>query len=116
MRLLILAFAMSTLALGGCGKKQATGNTSAVDQGVTAEDFTANDATAIDAATGADANMAADVDINVYLNAGNDSAAAPSSRARPRAPAESNQTDKAEPANSAAAEPTPPPPAEANTD
>jgi len=115
MRLLILAFALSTLALGSCGKKQATGNTSAVDQGVTAEDFSANDATAIDAATGADANMAADVDINSYQNTDHDSAAASPSRAKPRAPASSDDDDdRPEPANITATEPAPPP-AEANT-
>ena len=41
---------MPLLALAGCGKKQATGNTSALDEAVTAEDFATNDATAIDAA------------------------------------------------------------------
>ena len=71
MRLALVAIAAS-LALSGCGEKQATGNTNALDEAVSAEDFAANDATAIDAATGADANMAADVDINEFENdAGN---------------------------------------------
>ncbi len=69
MRYVVIALAASSLALAGCGKKEATGNTSALDEAVSAEDFATNDATAIDAATGADANMAADVDINVIDNA-----------------------------------------------
>jgi uncharacterized membrane protein len=94
MRTLVLAVAVSSLALAACGKKGATGNTSAVDTDVSAEDFATNDATAIDAATGADANMAADVDINVYENAGEDSdrpASSNASRTR-RAPASGNSS------------------------
>ena len=112
MRMLILALAVSTLALAGCGKKQATGNTSSIDQSVTALDFDANDATAIDAATGADANMAADVDINLIDNADNGSVPGASSRSKPRTTADAK--DRTEPANAAAPEPAPPP-AEANT-
>lgn len=84
MRILALALAAASLALVGCGKKQATGNTSAIDQAVTAEDFAANDATAIDAATGADANMAADVDISLIENDDNQARPSESSRNRPR--------------------------------
>jgi len=73
MRPLILVLAATSLALAGCGKKAVTGNTSAVDETVTAQDFSTNDTTAIDAATGADANMAADVDINA-VELANDSA------------------------------------------
>jgi hypothetical protein len=98
MRILILALAASSLALSGCGKKEATGNTTALDQAASAQDFTTNDVTAIDAATGADANMAADVDINFVGDdggAGSGNAAAPS-RARPRSA--TNTSDSAEPA------------------
>src|SRR5688572_10520053 len=45
MRHLVLALVGSSLVLSGCGKEEATGNTSALDQTVTAEDFAASDAT-----------------------------------------------------------------------
>ena len=116
MRYVVLALAASSLALAGCGKKEATGNTSALDESVSAEDFVTNDATAIDAATGADANMAADIDINALENTsdGDGPAARSESGKRasshPAAPA-SNASDE-EPA----AEPLQPatPPAESN--
>ena len=120
MRYLVLALAASSLALSGCGKKEATGNTAAVDEGVTAQDFVTNDVTAIDAATGADANMAADVDIEVADNGdGNGSRSSGSSeRSRPRgnssaSNASSNAVEPAEtpPAAAAATQP-----AETNTD
>lgn len=110
MRLVALALAASSLALAGCGEKEAAGNTAAVDQAVTAEDFATNDATAIDAATGADANMAADVDINFIANDSDTNGTAPSvgrsassSRSRPSgtnvaAPADEPQPPAAEPA------------------
>ena len=91
MRLVPLAIAAS-VALAGCGKEQATGNTSALDQAVTAEDFETNDVTAIDAATGAAANMAADVDFNVIgTEDANDSAAT----ARPAPVADDPATEAA---------------------
>ena len=93
MRFALVALAAS-LALSGCGEKQATGNTNALDEAVTAEDFATNDATAIDAATGADANMAADVDINLVENAaGNDSTSGGgrSSFGRPRGTSPANE-------------------------
>ena len=102
MRTLILAFAFSTLALAGCGKKQETGNSNALDQAVTAQDFVTNDVTAIDAATGADANMAADVDINLVENADGDGngtrPAGTTARRTPRATPAGNDSNSAEPA------------------
>jgi hypothetical protein len=104
MRFALVAIAAS-LAVSGCGKEQATGNTNAFDEAVGAEDFAANDATAIDAATGADANMAADVDINLVENkSGNGStrAADRDSVDRRRSDPESNDSapEPAEPAES----------------
>ena len=64
----VLGLALCLLALGACGETQQTGNTSSIDEAVSAEDFQTSDVTAIDAATGADANMAADIDVNVYEN------------------------------------------------
>lgn len=94
MRHLVFALAASSLALSGCGKKQATGNTSAVDQAVSAEDFAANDATAIDAATGSDANMAADVDINLVENTGDAGAATNASRSKTRSTASNSASNE----------------------
>jgi hypothetical protein len=117
MRILILALAASALALSGCGKKEATGNTTALDEGASAQDFATNDVTAIDAATGADANMAADVQINYSNDTSEDAGSANSTglaRSRPRrSEASNNSSDTAEPAQPSA---TPaPPPAETNS-
>ena len=71
MRRLPFGLALCSLALVACGKSEQTGNTSSLDEAVSAKDFETSDVTAIDAATGADANMAADVDINVYENESN---------------------------------------------
>jgi hypothetical protein len=98
----VLGLAICLLALAACGESQQTGNTSSIDEAVSAEDFETNDVTAIDAATGADANMAADVDINVYQNEtrgeGNESAGRDSAPRRPRAPANTvNASDEPAP-------------------
>ena len=102
MRFALVALAAS-LALSGCGEKQATGNTNALDQALSAEDFVANDATAIDAATGADANMAADVEFNALDNeSGNGSPrSAGSDSASPRRPAPATNDTAPEPAQPA---------------
>src|SRR5690348_3360146 len=123
MRHLVIALAATSLALGGCGKKAVTGNTSAVDETVSAQDFTTNDTTAIDAATGADANMAADVDINLPENLGNDSSdSGKPAPKRPTARSNSGSSTPSPTSNSTAATPaqTPPaatatPPAEGNS-
>ena len=87
MRRPLLGLAFCMLALAACGETQQTGNTSSLDEAVSAKDFETSDVTAIDAATGADANMAADIDVNVYENEvrsqGNASAGRPSSPRRP---------------------------------
>jgi hypothetical protein len=64
MRALILA-AVSALALSACSKNGAADNTTNIDQVLAAQNISANDTTAIDAATGDDANMAADVNFTV---------------------------------------------------
>lgn len=58
MRALILGAA---LALGGCGGSNQAGNTTNLDQTLAAQTIASNDVTAIDAVTGEDSNMAADV-------------------------------------------------------
>ena len=59
MRYLILLVA---LGLAGCGDDGATNNTSVAEAGEATNFGSGNDATAIDAATGESADMAADVD------------------------------------------------------
>lgn len=119
MRHLVLALVGSSLVLSGCGKEEATGNTSALDQTVTAEDFAASDATAIDAATGAAANMAADVDFNAFENAEGDegnraTSSASRSRSRDRAPPAGNTTTPAPPPEAPVTEPAEPAETNAN--
>jgi len=72
MRVLIMV-AVSALALSGCSKDGAVGNTTNIDQVLAAQNISANDTTAIDAATGDDANIAADM--NFTANNSLDSAA-----------------------------------------
>jgi hypothetical protein len=73
MRALIL-LAGTALAISACNKEQPTANTTNVDQDLAAQNMSANDTTSIDAATGEDSNMAADVNytVNEADNAGND--------------------------------------------
>ena len=107
MRLLVPVLAASSLALAGCGEKQATGNTSALDEAVSAEDFSTNDATAIDAATGADANMAADVEFNGILNADEDGDRPASTKSRRTKPAASDDDNSSITASQPAPAPEP---------
>jgi len=124
MRHLVLLLAATSLALTGCGKKAATGNSNAVDETVTAQDFATNDTTAIDAATGADANMAADVDINVPEDSGDNGTESVGAKPAPahspsRGSASTGSSSGNSSSNAAAPAPQPPaqpatPPAEAN--
>ena len=63
MRALILAVP-AILLLGACGGGDSAQNASATGEGLASDAVYVNDSTAIDAASGADANMAADVDLN----------------------------------------------------
>jgi hypothetical protein len=67
MRALIL-IAVSTLAVSACGKSGSVDNTTNIDQVLAAQNISANDTTAIDAATGDDANMAADMNFTTIEN------------------------------------------------
>jgi hypothetical protein len=107
MRILLLAAAASSIALAGCGKEEAAGNLSGPDEAVSAAGPSNGDVTSIDAATGSDANMAADVDINQVEDSEDDASPSNQSRARPRAEASS--------AANASAESAPEPIAPANT-
>ncbi|MCL6682925.1 hypothetical protein [Sphingomonas alba] len=117
MRALVFVLAATSLALAGCGKKDVTGNTSALDETVSAQDFSTNDTTAIDAATGADANMAADVDINAPLpdsdNEGADNPARSSTRSGSPSKSANDKGNSSSNNNTAAPAPATPPAAPA---
>jgi hypothetical protein len=66
MRALILVAAAS-LTMSACGTKPGADNAVTTSDNLAAEAIIANDTTAIDAATGDAANMAADVDYSVNL-------------------------------------------------
>jgi hypothetical protein len=82
MRALILV-AGAALTVSACNKEQPTANTTNVDQDLAAQNVSANDTTSIDAATGEDANMAADVNytVNEADNLGDDDDSAANSDA-----------------------------------
>jgi len=67
MRLVIL-LAGSALLLAACGKSGPADNTVNADASLSAENFSSNDVTAIDAVTGDSSNMAADVNYATELN------------------------------------------------
>ena len=99
MRALILV-AGASLAVSACNPKQDADNAAATADNLAAEAIIANDTTAIDAATGDAANMAADVDYSVNqlaidsdrVSSGNRSTA----RRRPSEPvADANTTEEA---------------------
>ena len=64
MRALILIAAASPRPCRLRKQQQPAGNTADVDDSLTAENIVTNDVTAIDAVTGEDANMAADVEFH----------------------------------------------------
>ena len=100
--LLIVAF----LALAACNKGAQVDNSAQASDELTADAIVSNDVTAIDAVTGAAANMAADVDINYGLDVrGNSSDAASngaSDRKRAATPARKSKSDDNTESNSAA--------------
>jgi hypothetical protein len=59
----IIVVTGAALALTACGSNGQAGNTTNVNEGLTAENIVSNDVTAIDAVTGDAANMAADMDV-----------------------------------------------------
>ena len=96
MRTLILVAAAS-LAMSACGSKPGAENAVATSDNLAAEAIIANDTTAIDAATGDAANIAADVDysVNQVSDDGSDIAAGSRTPTRRRATeaAEGNASD-----------------------
>ena len=103
MRSLILP-AVAAMALSACNPEQSAQERAAAEQNVTSLVVATNDTTAIDAATGQAANMAADVDFMPELeNAAGGNAAAPSPERR-RANTAPPRTTAAEPRASEAAD------------
>ena len=93
----VIFIAAAALGLAACGKTDQAGNNANVDAGLTAESAVSNDVTAIDAVTGEDANMAADVNFinesDLTGNASSNGASSPRKRPQPRpgaAPATTN--------------------------
>ena len=95
------------LALSACSKGAQVDNSAQASDDLTADAIVSNDVTAIDAVTGAAANMAADVDVNYGLdassNSGSDATSDEASAKKPSqsAPRKSKPADNAE-SNSAA--------------
>ena len=61
------------LAVSACGKTAQVDNSADAGDQMTADSIVSNDVTAIDAVTGAAANMAADVDVNYGLDVASNS-------------------------------------------
>ena len=104
MRRGILALTIAAAATAACDDKPTTQDQRTADQALARDNLETNDLTAIDAASGADSNMAADIDIaNMALNEGEGEADEPADRQSPRnprpKPAERPSTDDTPPAN-----------------
>ena len=69
---------VATLGLAACNRGSQVGNTANIQENLSAAAFRSNDITAIDAVTGEDANMAADVN---YSDLGGNNASSSSNRA-----------------------------------
>lgn len=82
MRALILI--AGTLALAACGNNDQADNTQNVDENLTAENIVSNDITAIDAVTGAAANMPAESNIEEIPEANIGNAGTMSSPTKPK--------------------------------
>ena len=108
MRALILA-AGAALSLGACGNNDQADNSMNVDENLTAENIVSNDVTAIDAVTGAAANMAADINYmeaienlgeNVTANGAGAAKTKTGTAPRPRPPRAPSRAPRDEPAPS----------------
>jgi hypothetical protein len=101
MRVLILV-ATAAFALSACGNNDQTDNTQNVDENLTAENIVSNDVTAIDAVTGDDANMAADVDYSNLADNSLDNISNDSAGSNPPVRASHSKSKTTEPVASAA--------------
>ena len=83
MRRRMFALCAAVLVMAACDEEPAAQDVRSADQELARDDLDSNDLTAIDAASGADSNMAADIDFtNIALNEEDDSA--PANRQSPR--------------------------------
>ena len=108
MRREMIALAVLLSALAACDKQPAAQDVRQADQELARDDLDSSDLTAIDAVSGADSNMAADIDFsNMALNAddeaepanrqsGRRSRAAPAERADSDSPAAANESQPPE--------------------
>lgn len=110
MRLMIPAMAL-TFMLSSCGDDIAAKDPRQVDQALAADDLEVNDLTAIDAISGADANMAADVDPSTWneSSTGDSSSDNSTSSTKKPAPKKSISTATATDEEDKPAEPDAPP-------
>ncbi|HYU95209.1 MAG TPA: hypothetical protein VE989_03500 [Sphingomicrobium sp.] len=93
------------LLLAACGGNGQADNTINADASLSAESFSSNDVTAIDAVTGDSANMAADVNYVSEFNDLGDEAGGSSGPSADRSSAPRRATGNAADANAAAPEP-----------
>ncbi|HET9356398.1 MAG TPA: hypothetical protein VFO42_09580 [Sphingomicrobium sp.] len=102
MRREMIALAFMLSALAACDKQPAAQDVRQADQELARDNLDSNDLTAIDAVSGADSNMAADIDFaNMALNTDDEAESAdrqPARRAR-AAPAERGDSDQPAAAN-----------------
>ena len=109
-------FALAVFALAACTKEQAAQDVRQTDRELASDDLATNDLTAIDAASGADSNMAADIDVaNMALNLDEDEGSTgnrgtASRRSGPARPSESPSSAPNEGGAPAANETAPPQP------
>ena len=96
MRVLILLL-VATLGLAACNRGSQVGNTANIQENLSAAAFESNDITAIDAVTGEDANMAADVN---YSDLGGNNASTSSNRASTGRPSAGRPASRPAPAES----------------
>ena len=89
MRALILIGCLA-LGLAACRNNDQADNTANVDASLTAENITSNDVTAIDAVTGSDANMAADLNYVPGMNSSGGNASGSTASKSPSAKAPSS--------------------------
>lgn len=108
MRCKLLVLVLAATLVGCGGSDEADNGAAQVDQQLAEDNLIDNDLTAIDAVTGADANMAADVDPSTMNASGNESGdQGVTERPTPRSAAPARETPaKNEPADTA--EPSPP--------
>jgi hypothetical protein len=101
MRHLIL-FSLACLSVAACGKDESQQDIQQVDQALANDNLVDNDLTAIDAITGSDAGMAADVDPSTWDREDGERAEGGNADSSPRRSSESPRSRPTPPAESQA--------------